>query len=157
MRNDSLEQQLHRLESDIFDFKKAQLVGSDSVRTFINQTNNNPDFLWTSVDTGGGFYVKTIDVTFTANTQAAPFASLDALVTFDGTDYDPSTITVGLGRNEVTIDQAFAGYTIDEIRKDNYFKWTVRVVAQQAGTVIAIKFRVHATDRGTVTVRSLEA
>lgn len=154
MRDDSVEAYLHRLESDLVDFKKAQLTGSDSVRTYNGQTSNNIwDFQWTS-EIIGAFPSTGITVTFTANTQEAPFANLRAVVLFNGEAYDPRTIQ-GIGKNSIIIEQAFAGNTIEELKTTDIYKWIVSINTAVVGTLVQIKFYVDSTDRGVLSFKGL--
>lgn len=151
MRDDSIEQYLHRLEADLLDFKKAQLTGSDAVRTYnMQQTNDQWDIDWVSTIIGG-FPNTSVTVTFKANTQDAPFANLRAVAVYDGHPYDPKTV-YGFGRNSILIEQAFVGNSMDELKTMDIYKWNVNINTAVAGTHVQVKFYVDATDRGAITV-----
>lgn len=151
-RDDSVFNRINSLKYDVIDLKKKQLIGSDSVISYLNTSGNTWDFEWTSADDfGGGSYFKNVYVTFSADSQSAPFANLSLEATYNGIVYDPSTISNTFS-NHITIDQSFIGNSVEELRNDDIFKWVVRVEAASAGTDIKIKFKVRATDTGTISV-----
>jgi hypothetical protein len=155
MRDESFITELIRLEKDMFDFKKNQLIGSDSIRTLTSQTGNTWDGQWTSSgSTPSWGESKTFYITFTSTKQEAPFGNLSLTAQINGVNYNPATPQNINGTNNIVIANSwsFIGNPTEEIRKTNIIKWEVRSTLFTPNTTMRFKCKVDATDTGTITV-----
>jgi hypothetical protein len=161
-RDKSLLQRLHDLEMSVQDFKSPQPVGTDSVRTYTNLTNNQWDVTWSAVNQGP-FTGQILQsrVRFVADHQDAPFGRIRCIAEFDGVKYDIKTPANAYGsstQNYMSCGDELLGngFNLDnpmllEFENPQMLRFEVRVSAKEVGVIVKLKFIVDATDTGKVT------
>lgn len=150
-RENTLSTEIRRLESDLRDFKAAQILGSSSAVANKIQTNNQWDMVLTTGSSGMGFnYIYSV-VKFTAEKQIAPFADLSIIATIDGVPVDLKAAPNGT--KYININQPFLYNTDPELQDSTSISYIVQCGSDVAGTVFRFKFIMYATDRGTITYR----
>lgn len=153
-----LVRRIHELETSIQDFKAPQPVGTDSVRTYTNLTNNQWDITWVATSDGFAAWNRW-RVRFKADHQSAPFGRLRAIVEFNGVKYDfstNSTAYLSTTRNFMSVNDDYLGYglatggKLSEFEDPQLLRFEVRGSAVAVGVVVRMKFFVDATDTGRI-------
>lgn len=149
-RNRSFVDRLAQLSRQESELKSAQPFGSSNVVTYTNTTNATWDKSWTPTFGPGEAAGRNYHVTFTSDTQTAPFASIGvkALIN-DTTEY-----TVGLV-DDVLMYTYLDTYLDGFLPNTQQVQWVVPVEVYASGTNVKLKFTVYATDTGNITIQEL--
>lgn len=155
----ALVKRIHELETAIQDFKAPQPVGTDSVRTYTTQTNNEWDIVWTATSDGFAAWNRW-KIRFKSAHQNAPFGRLRVIADFNGVKYDWSTISsayLSTTRNFLSVHDDYLGTGLatsndraSEFEDPQLLRFEVLGSAVAVGVVVRMKFFVEATDTGRI-------
>jgi hypothetical protein len=158
--NKEIYNRIHLLETTIKGFKAPQFVGTDSVRTYTNLTNNEWDDTWVSVSSGGFGISKRFRVRFKAAHQDAPFGRIRVIADFNGVKYDPRTNSnayLSSTQNFMAANDEYLGNgfnldnpMLEEFEDPRLLRFEVRVSTLAAGITVRLKYIVDATDTGRI-------
>lgn len=133
--------EVKEIDKAIAEFKDVQFSGSSNIISYIIQTENTWDVDFVTTVPSHFVYV-----TFRADEQTAPLASISARMLINGSEVN-NTGNIFIPELEDIYDVPPQGFM--------QANWRVNMSAA-LGTHIQIKFKVKATDRGELTISSVE-
>lgn len=142
MRDDIFDR-IVNIEREILNYKTSQNISSRSIKTYKIESSNEFD-----LTIGPGHPGYTEFITFTADNQKAPFATIVADIYINGVRYHPETSPAFT----YTLFQAhYGGVAADIGLHSNTVYWTF-YAARASSDKLEIKFTIYATDTGRLEV-----
>lgn len=139
---------VRQAQKDLLELKSRQIVGTHNIKVFESQSGAT----WDINQNVNLSTTKALWGYFIADTQPAPFAEFVPEIQLNNVPYNTSTDT---RLNEISfgIDSSFLttlNPTLDEAKKLAFYRLTLSSPSYPATINVKIKFRVLATDFGTV-------
>lgn len=154
-RETNVPTELAKLQREVVAFKNSQYIGSDSIRTYTNETSNTWDYTKTLETVVPPFHYSQHLVKFTANSGKIPTAQLKIKAQIDGVNYNPATLETDLTNGYIYADFNYlAVYSTDIYTKPNTLTWLILCQANSA-KIFKVKVYVESTDIGEVEIQEL--
>lgn len=146
IRNDDLPDIVRKTEIELMNLKQRQFSGSSNVISYVTETSNTWDLDYFPPSMPPIPAVRITEVAFTADSQIAPFVSLEMDIFIGGTRY--------AGQNDPFFYYVF-DYQLSSDSNIAQRQRGLRLIAMYGFNIrTQIKFRATATDTGSLSWRS---